>query len=158
MKHVLNKDPISSAKELARKKEYYQENREWILEKKKKYYHDNKERILEVVYKRRSRVRKMLFERLGGVCSHPDCNKTEHLEFDHIKPEDKKFDISTSLDRKEEDLIAEVDKCQLFCQKHHLEKTKNDWLSGALYPNCKNDRNDGIIEKKTPLEMLFNYD
>jgi len=123
-------------------KKYRQENKEKIKKTKQKYYLENKELInkknLDTYYKnkdqwfptrqkyskeRRDNQRKILLERLGGKCAHPGCNETKNLQFDHIDPKTKSFVISTYLSCSMEKLIPEVDKCQLLCPKHHLEKT-----------------------------------
>ncbi len=53
-------------------------------------------------------------------------------KFDHINPLEKSFDISRKMTAPLEVLYPEIDKCQLLCSKCHIEKTKNDWLSGVL--------------------------
>lgn len=73
---------------------------------------------------RRARIRAELVTRLGGKCAW--CNATEDLQFDHRDPKTKAFDISSGLDRPREQLLAEVDKCQLLCGPHHREKTQDD--------------------------------
>tara|TARA_B100001094_G_C17630222_1_gene530102 strand:+ start:150 stop:572 length:423 start_codon:yes stop_codon:yes gene_type:complete len=140
MKHIQGKKPKSSPKELARKKRYYKENRERILKWKKE-----NPTPLDEVYERRENVKQKMTERLGGVCFHTGCNETKNLEFDHKDPKTKLFNISQGYNRKEEVLIEEVDKCQLFCQKHHLEKTKNDWINGDVYKGIVDDRVDKAI-------------
>lgn len=54
------------------------------------------------------------------------CEATEKLEFDHIDPSTKLFDITTGWTRKLDLFMAELAKCQLLCAEHHLEKTKRD--------------------------------
>ena len=59
-------------------------------------------------------------------------------QFDHIIPADKKFTITHKLTKSLVEIYEEVDKCQLLCGKCHLEKTKEDWLSGAIEIKRKN--------------------
>ena len=135
MKHIQGKKPKSSSKELERKRKHYKENRERILKWKKE-----NPTPLDEIYERRKNVKQKMIERLGGVCSHTGCNETKNLQFDHKDPKMKLFNISQGYNNKEEVLIEEVDKCQLLCRKHHLEKTKNDWINGDVYKGIVEDR------------------
>lgn len=65
-----------------------------------------------------------LLEYLGGCCAV--CGATQELEFDHIDPKSKEFAITSKWTRRWEVLQPELDKCQLLCKEHHLEKTKAD--------------------------------
>ncbi len=73
---------------------------------------------------------------MGGKCV--ECGSTELLQFDHINPLEKSFTITSNFHRK--DLDEELAKCQLLCWDCHMEKTKNDWLSGNLYVGIGKDR------------------
>ena len=75
-------------------------------------------------------------DKLGGKCV--ECGSTELLQFDHINPLEKSFTITSNFHRK--DLDEELAKCQLLCWECHMEKTKNDWLSGNLYVGIGKDR------------------
>lgn len=74
----------------------------------------------------RERTRKWAISYLGNCCAI--CGATDLLEFDHINPYSKSFDISVGirdgygLNR----LKNELSKCQLLCDKHHYEKTHKD--------------------------------
>ena len=90
-------------------------------------YKKNKERILNKTNKQYQERREQLIEQLGGVCSHENCNCTINLQFDHIDPSKKRYNISerfSSWDLKR--LQPEIKKCQLLCPEHHLQKTKED--------------------------------
>jgi hypothetical protein len=69
-------------------------------------------------------VREILIEKLGGKCV--ECGCTETLQFDHIDPSTKSFNIATGYTKPKEVLLEEVAKCQLLCNKCHIEKTKKD--------------------------------
>jgi len=71
--------------------------------------------------KERRKSRKLRFiEMLGGKCER--CGSIENLEFDHLKPTQKKFIISKFIDRADVNLLDEVNKCQLLCKQcHHLK-------------------------------------
>lgn len=54
------------------------------------------------------------------------CGTDHNLEFDHIDPSTKVAQVSSPklLDGPLEAFLHEVDKCQLLCKKHHVEKTR----------------------------------
>ena len=68
--------------------------------------------------------REILVERMGGKCV--ECGSTETLEFDHIDPSTKSFNISGGYHKPREVLEEELSKCQLLCKACHIEKTKKD--------------------------------
>lgn len=86
------------------------------------------EYMREYMSKRRTQIRSEMIDRLGGQCGR--CEVTEDLEFDHVDRSSKVFDIASGLDKPRLVLEAEVDKCQLLCKRHHVEKT-----SGEEHPN-----------------------
>ena len=53
---------------------------------KAKWYIQHQERILDKTNKQYQERREQIIEQLGGVCSHPHCNCTIDLQFDHIIP------------------------------------------------------------------------
>jgi hypothetical protein len=69
------------------------------------------------------RRRAEAIEKLGGHCTHPGCNVTEGLQFDHIDPATKIMNVAEMWTASEERFQAELEKCQLRCVPHHLEKT-----------------------------------
>jgi 5-methylcytosine-specific restriction endonuclease McrA len=52
------------------------------------------------------------------------CGTTENLQLDHINPEDKIDHRIWSW--KWERISAEVDKCQVLCETHHIEKSRKN--------------------------------
>lgn len=58
---------------------------------------------------------------LGGCCVV--CGTTEKLEFDHIDPSTKIFDVSKLNGVSKERYFDEISKCQLLCHEHHVEKS-----------------------------------
>jgi hypothetical protein len=58
---------------------------------------------------------------LGGKCV--DCDSTSDLEFDHVDPEDKSFDIAKIWSYTEARFLAELSKCQLRCYGCHKART-----------------------------------
>lgn len=69
------------------------------------------------------RKRKTLIEFLGGKCVW--CNTLEDLQFDHVDPNKKSFNISKYYGRSLDNLRSELDKCQLLCKSCHNIKTKD---------------------------------
>ena len=130
--HNRNDEQISSRKEYHKK--WSEENKELI----KQYREENKDELNAKTREKRHQRKLELIERLGGKCV--ECGATERLQFDHINPLEKSFNISSNLNR--ENLDEELDKCQLLCFKCHLEKTKNEWLNGKLYQGIAEERLD----------------
>jgi hypothetical protein len=61
---------------------------------------------------------------LGGRCAV--CGVTEELEIDHTDPALKSFDISKLWSVSRERFEAELEKCQVLCKQHHVEKTRRE--------------------------------
>src|SRR6185369_5074998 len=81
------------------------------------------ERQLNRYRKRRA----FAIEYLGGKCVV--CGTTEDLEIDHIDKKTKSFQITQKWSVRLETYKRELDKCQLLCHVHHVEKSnqENDW-------------------------------
>jgi hypothetical protein len=90
---------------------------------------NNQEKQQQYLQKRRAAAK----EYLGGECKV--CGLRESLEFDHISPSTKSFDISSAIAKHMSwsKLVLELDKCQLLCSTHHLEKTKLDRRSAVTH-------------------------
>lgn len=59
---------------------------------------------------------------LGGFCVV--CGSSEDLQIDHIDPSTKCFTVAKLWPRKKlPEVYAELQKCQLLCVPHHIEKT-----------------------------------
>lgn len=69
-------------------------------------------------YKRRAK----LIAVLGDRCVR--CGDWEHLEFDHVDPDEKSFDIKDNMTASNPEVLAELLKCQLLCRDCHIEKTR----------------------------------
>ena len=115
--------------------EYYrQKSREYSqnrIEKIKEYRIEHSEENKDYLKKRYYEALSESIEKLGGKCVK--CGVTERLQFDHIHPKNKSFEITKRLlmsDKKK--FEEELDKCQLLCCDCHLEKTKQSWLNGEF--------------------------
>ena len=122
------------------KKQYQIENKEWIAEKSKKYreenpehckklrrarYEKHQEKLVEEQRRIRKERRQYLEEYLGGKCVR--CGATEKLDFDHIIPANKSYTIGSNITCFSlEELIMEVDKCQLLCRPCHIQKGREN--------------------------------
>ncbi len=62
-----------------------------------------------------------IFIHLGGKCAK--CDATEDLQVDHKNHEYKSFTIASNWSRSWKVLLPELEKCQLLCKQHHLQKT-----------------------------------
>lgn len=76
------------------------------------------EYMLRRYHKRRAEALALL----GGKCVV--CGTTEDLNFDHIDRDTKSFSISRLWSISYNRFLAEVQKCQILCQAHHIEKSK----------------------------------
>jgi hypothetical protein len=74
----------------------------------------------------RTRTRAWAYAELGGTCS--SCGSSNDLEFDHLDPVSKEFEISAAIrDGYGRDRIAkELAKCQLLCGDCHQAKSSRE--------------------------------
>lgn len=69
--------------------------------------------------------RNAMYSYLGGVCVV--CGSTQQLEIDHIDWRKKSFPVGRLWPvKKLAEVYNELDKCQLLCRPHHLEKSSRD--------------------------------
>jgi hypothetical protein len=68
--------------------------------------------------------RSLAIDLLGGCCWQ--CGDKDDLEFDHINPEDKTFTIARGSSFSNKRFWKELQKCQLLCKHHHIEKTSKE--------------------------------
>lgn len=63
---------------------------------------------------------------LGAKCRF--CSSIDNLEFDHIDPKTKSFNISDAISNNKAwtKLVLELDKCQLLCHDCHKEKSDEE--------------------------------
>lgn len=120
---------------LGQKKEYHQANRQGILERMKESYRANRETRLEqaIEYyrvkgkKQKDSIRQEWLEIIKqkgmNVCCHCGYSKCfAAIDFHHVNPEDKKFNIANKLRSKPTtEALAELDKCIALCATCHRE-------------------------------------
>lgn len=101
---------------------------------------NNNEYMRIYMNKRYHKRRQEALEILGGRCAQ--CDSTQNLEIDHIKPENKKIEIGKNLNGNKELIFNELKVCQLLCNSCHVEKSATEksaehggGLSGKK--NCK---------------------
>lgn len=68
---------------------------------------------------------------LGDSCV--ECGTDENLEFDHIDPTTKSFNILESWAKPIEVLLPEIAKCQLLCKNCHRAKTTAERAKPILF-------------------------
>lgn len=83
------------------------------------------EYLRKYMIKRWEKRRASAIAQLGGKCV--SCESMERLEFDHIFPALKSFNITNTLkSASEKRFQSELAKCQLLCNDCHKKKTKSD--------------------------------
>ena len=73
--------------------------------------------------------RAKIIEYLGGSCAR--CSAVTDLDCDHIDPSAKTFTIGQRWWIAWDELVVELDKCQLLCRPHHLEKSRENGELGG---------------------------
>ena len=115
-----NKDKIRETQQSR-----YYNNPEHMKKLRKAQYEKHQEKLVEDQRKIRDDRRTILRNRLGGKCVR--CGATEKLDFDHIIPADKSYTIGSNITCFSlEELILEVDKCQLLCRPCHIQKGREN--------------------------------
>lgn len=64
---------------------------------------------------------------LGGVCFY--CGEEEYLEFHHVNPEEKLFNVTSKYSYAWSTLTPELDKCVLICSDCHRLEHKKETLT-----------------------------
>jgi len=107
-------------------KKYWELNKEKLREKKAEYHQLNRKKIIEYKREQRKEGKAYCVEYLGGKCVK--CGTTHNLQFDHIKREGKKYNITSRITQNFSTILKEeLDKCQLLCAPCHLDKTAKEW-------------------------------
>lgn len=78
---------------------------------------------------------------LGGCCAI--CGSVVDLEFDHVDPRTKASTVSALWTASEDRFHAELNKCQLLCRLHHIEKTVNERYGPVVHGEVNGSRRCG---------------
>lgn len=118
-----NNRPGNREKKQARDRAYAASHREEALTRVKTYYEKNRERV-KAYSRQRGRDRKAwAAELLGGKCFRCEQDHPAALDFHHRDPSQKLARISDMLYRSrkhtEEEIVAEIMKCDLLCKNCH---------------------------------------
>lgn len=88
------------------------------------YAENNTEKMRLYMRARYHQRREEAIEILGGRCTR--CGVTEALQVDHIDPALKTMSFDRMTMVSEVRFLAELVKCQLLCEEHHIEKTARE--------------------------------
>lgn len=122
-----NKDSIQK-----NKAEWYIRNREYLLSKAKTYREENAEKVAQCKKDWYNRRRDIVLEiKKASKCVRCGISDFRVLDFHHLVPEDKLFDISAGIvTRTVEEIICEIEKCEILCANCHRIFHYEDRLKG----------------------------
>lgn len=114
-------------------------------------------------------LRAKSLELLGGCCAHcggvePSAEQRQRyshkqawLEFDHIDPATKVMTISAAIRSTWtwEQLLVELEKCQILCRPCHLAKTREDGsnITPVRYPELEHGTGVGYVRDRCRCEL-----
>jgi hypothetical protein len=94
----------------------------WESPRRERYYLAHKTVLISQVIERRRQNKALVRILLGGRCELCGyCRCLEALDFHHINPEDKEFEVSTARNPNVEKMFLEALKCALLCRNCHME-------------------------------------
>jgi hypothetical protein len=85
-------------------------------------------------------------EILGGECAW--CGSTEDLQIDHRDWREKTLKINNAWSAARARFLAELEKCQVLCAPHHLEKTRRDMREIRAAQGWKNQYGSGPMKPR----------
>jgi len=93
----------------------------------KKYYQEHREKLLtysknlnKQYYLKHKKIMRNLKINGCAICGYTKCD--DALEFHHVNPKDKKFNLATrSFNRVNKNIVNEINKCILLCANCHRE-------------------------------------
>ena len=103
-------------------------NKEYQKEYSPKYYKKNKEMLKQKKEKRRKKMREWIQNLTSTLkCSKCNENRSYCLDFHHINPKQKKFNIKNSIGGGygKKRILEEIDKCIVLCANCH--RTLHYW-------------------------------
>lgn len=79
-----------------------------------------------------------LVKLLGSACTV--CGSIERLQFHHVNPREKRFNIGSEFSRPWDEILDEVSKCTLLCEEcHKLEHSAKHGISMYSHHKCRCD-------------------
>jgi hypothetical protein len=135
-----NEDVSERAKEYARNKRARRSDEEHARDNlyMKEYKRKNPEKIKQLNSKNREMHRNNfidiinpIIKKKGGACK--DCANSDMrvLEFDHLDPEDKSFNVSFRHNRNASDIEKEAEKTELVCVNCHRLRTSKQYTRNS---------------------------
>lgn len=114
---------IKKEKSRERSRNYYYKNKERVLQQKKLYWRNPESGIRKTHahHKERKRIARM---QLGNKCAKCG-NMSGRIDFDHIDPTTKEFELGNAQYKSDKDVADEIAKCQLLCASCHASKSNN---------------------------------
>ncbi len=103
-------------------KQWYQDNRESELEKSRKWHRENREASNVSNRKYKQSLRDLINERKKmGACIRCGIADYRVLDFHHIDPTQKKFEVNTAFKKNigKKVILEEIAKCELVCSNCH---------------------------------------
>lgn len=137
--------------------EYRQNNEDqqlYQLEYHRKKYHKSKENVDEDILRKqwreqsakKNKQRREFIDEYKSTCTCKKCGDIRPyvLDFHHLDPSTKSFDLGTATKRSIDDLKLELQKCITLCRNchsefHYLEKTNGTTLDIYLSQTQTND-------------------
>lgn len=114
---------------------------------------NNNAYMREYMLARYHRRRDLWLAKLGGSCA--ECGGLSDLEFDHIEPKEKTFNIGRALTSASESKLAgEMRKCQLLCQNCHRDKTNSE--QSVEHGGGLTGKKNCLCELCKPLKLRYN--
>lgn len=115
--------------------EYYWANQEDVRAKSREYRKVNNEKVNRQRSKIKGELHKLKFEYLADKCcaecgfSDPIC-----LQFDHLRDKYKAISAMIAEEYSWDEILKEIDKCQILCCSCHFAKTKYEVNAFAYMP------------------------
>jgi hypothetical protein len=127
-----NKDPEVREKANKRARTYAASHREEARKRGLDHYYDNREKRIAGVKRRECHYKRKALAYLGGVCVSCGEDHPGVLQFNHLDPSIKNFNITTKQlacpgNYPWDVILTELDKCEILCANCHFLH-HNTWL------------------------------
>lgn len=100
--------------------------------------------------KERSRQQKnrRLIQQARSSCSSCGFDDPRALQFDHLNPGDKCFNIGRGTCKSERSLLEEIAKCRVLCANCHRKHTKDSYPNKAVPVGSKEEQKRQLIQER----------